>query len=475
MLLLSMLSAPHLVAQQGPAQFKADVKMKNADGTSATGVMYFGGAKMRTELTMDGQNIIVLADPAAQSQSVLMPDDKIYMQMPIGQGPISIPVSGPSDPTNPCSAGSGATDCVRGETESVNGYEAVRWDYTSRSGTRTRAWVSTKLRFPVKTEDDDGVSMELSKIVVGAQAASLFAVPPGYTKMDVGGMGGMTMANPGRGGAGRGRAGGNPIAGMGNLPPEMAAAMAAASRGQMPAKDAAPTGSPWEKGKGWVLNVTVTASGTEDTGIPNEMTHRPTRATYSLKYVGSIPLNLGSPAVGVPGAPGPWWITNAAAGAGSAEARAIPVTLSIDLVSHVERVWKGDCESIAGTEPGNSLATMKVSAQKSLPVSATSIEMQTNANFRIAADLKTYDLFVAQSMPVKEVVQKHTETQCPKGPLNKKDETLTQEAPHGPAFEFKGLPLPTEVRTITGTKKTPIKVGGAELDATVSWTLTPIR
>jgi hypothetical protein len=63
-LLLSTLSAHHAIAQERPAQFKADVKMTNADGTAATGVMYFGGTKMRTELAMDGQNVVVLADPA---------------------------------------------------------------------------------------------------------------------------------------------------------------------------------------------------------------------------------------------------------------------------------------------------------------------------------------------------------------------------------------------------------------------------
>jgi hypothetical protein len=395
------------------------------------------------------------------------------MQMPIGQGPISVPISGPTDPTNPCSAGSGATDCVKGETESVAGYEAVRWDYTSRDGTRTRAWVSTKLRFPVKTEDDNGASMEFSNIAVGTQAAGLFAVPAGYTKMDIGAMGGMSMA-AGRGGAGRGRGGGAPIAGM---PPEMAAAMAAAMRGQMPAKDAAPTGSVWEKGKGWILDVTVTASASEKTGIPGEVSPPPTRGSYTLKYTGSIPLNLGTPAVGIPGAPGPGWISNEADDAGSPEARALPVKLSVEIASRVERVWKGDnCVSVeAGVAPGHSLATMKASAQKSIPTVASSVEISRNAQFRISADLKTYELMVAQSMPVKEVTQKHTETQCPGGPLEKKDEANTRDPVHGPAFDFKGLPLPAAVGTITGTKKMPLKIGDAELDATVSWTLTPIR
>src|SRR5438128_1685509 len=82
-------------AAQQPVQFKANVKTKNGnDGTTATGTMYVGGAKMRTDLTADGQNMILLADPAAKSQYVLMPSEKVYMQMPIGQGPITVPIAG---------------------------------------------------------------------------------------------------------------------------------------------------------------------------------------------------------------------------------------------------------------------------------------------------------------------------------------------------------------------------------------------
>jgi len=169
--------------------------------------MYFGGAKMRTELTADGQNMILLIDPAAKSQFMLMPSEKVYMQMPIGQGPVSVPIAGPVDPSNPCAGGSGNTDCVTGSHESVNGYDTVRWDYTSAEGVRTRAWVSTRLRFTVKMQDDAGSSSEISGITEGPQAASLFGIPVGYKKMDVGAMGGSTnLPAGGSGGDGRGDA-----------------------------------------------------------------------------------------------------------------------------------------------------------------------------------------------------------------------------------------------------------------------------
>jgi hypothetical protein len=115
-------------------------------------------------------------------------------------------ITGPTDPTNPCAGGTGNTNCVRVGNESVNGYETVRWDYTSSAGVRTRAWLSTRLRFPIKTQDDDGSSMEFSNIAEGPQPASLFAIPAGYQKVDIGAMGGMGAGAVSGRGRGRGSA-----------------------------------------------------------------------------------------------------------------------------------------------------------------------------------------------------------------------------------------------------------------------------
>lgn len=179
-----------------PVQFKANVKMTDgSDGSISTGVMYFGGAKIRTELNKDGENVIMLIDPAARSMFILMPSEKMYMQMPLGQGPGSMFMAGPSDPTNPCGSG-GNTNCVQGEAETLNGYQTIRWEYKSPQGVKTRAWISTRLRFPIKTIDDDGSSTEFTSIVEGPQPASLFAIPSDFTRMNFGPMGGRGGPGP---------------------------------------------------------------------------------------------------------------------------------------------------------------------------------------------------------------------------------------------------------------------------------------
>jgi len=470
--ILAAISASSAFAQ--PVQFKANVRMKDgSDGSTSTGVMYFGGSKTRTELTKDGESMVILAEPASRSQTILMPGDKMYMQMPIGEGPVSIPVSGPSDPTNPCSSG-GNTDCVKGATETINGYSAVRWDYTTAQGVRTRAWVSTKLRFPIKTEDDDGSAMEFSNIAEGPQPASLFAIPAGYTKMDVGAFGG---SGAGRGTAGRGR--GNTMADvMSNLPPEMAAAMAAAMRGEGAAKGpAGPTGSAWEKGKGWILSVSITGTRKKNESHKTEFQGTTTRKeTYTAKFNSSIPLNHGTPSTGVPGGPGPGWV-HLQTEAGSREAMATPITVLVHSEGTIEENWTGGCGGgYMGIPPGWAKTTIKADHEAKIPFVPPNAQYYAQVHLRIASDLKSYDLLASLTAPAKEVRQTHSETQCPGGSVGKDDKS-SDATGFAYQFEVKQQPLPASVGPFSGSTRMPMKLlnGGEPVDATITWTLTPIR
>lgn len=474
-LLLAIVGVP--VGAQPATQFKANVKMKDgSDGRTSTGTMYFGGAKLRTELTSDGQSAIVLIDPASKTQYMLMPTERTYMQMPVGQGPGSMKVTGPSDPANPCGGGSGNTDCVRGERESVNGYDAVRWDYTSAAGVRTRAWISTKLRFTVKSQDDDGSSMELSNIAEGPQPASLFGIPAGYQKMDVAMAGGMG------GGRGRGRANANDpmAAAMANMPPELQAQMAAAMRGEgAPKAPAAPKGSAWEKGNGWIVTMTVTAS--ETTG-PAKSVNGTYRSTLSIKWTGSAPLNFVSPSAGAPGAPGPIWSLLAGdPSIGTPAANKVPITLSVTTQGTRDDTWPGDCRASAMdvSDPGSSHGTMSGSAQQSVPVTPRSVVLDAQGNLTLSADLKSYDLvFGVGPTKMKEETKTHTETiGCQNKQTHKSDENSTADVEYSiPVLDVRGQPLPATVSTITGSAKTTIRINGAhELNANVSWTIAPIR
>jgi hypothetical protein len=501
-LILATLATP--VAAQ-PTQFKANVMSKDGDGKIASGTVYFGGAKIRTELTSDGQNMVALIDPAAKMQYVLMPSEKVYMQMPIGQGPGSIMVIyGPSDPTNPCASGSGNTNCVRGGTESVNGYETVRWNYTNSAGEGTRAWVSTRLRFPIKTQVDDGSTMEFSNIAEGPQPANLFAIPAGYQKVDIGAMGGMGAVN----GRGRGKSptagptsAGNrgdandPIAAaMANVPPEMRAAAAAAMRGQMPAGmgaagpsgragTPAPTGSAWERPNGFTVNITVTATQTEGPTTQQVLGGSVTdQSSYSIKWVGAVPLNTLTRANGLPGSPGPMWtLVPAMQGMGNAAANKMPVTLSVTTAATSDYSTTSDCKTLDETghvsSPYIRQGRMNSATQRSIPLSDFSVLAAAQGQLTLSADLKTYDLVAGiKKVEGQEVTKNHTDvTGCKDKKVQREDEpTTTRTADYSFHLELTREPLPATMSTISGSKKMPVQIDGRTLNATVTWTIAPI-
>ena len=77
--------------------------------------------------------------------------------------------------------------CTKMGSDSLNGRSTVKYEGVSNQGEKSHIWVDTKLRCVVKTDEAAG-GFELRNIHEGAQPASLFEVPAGYTKFDLGGM-----------------------------------------------------------------------------------------------------------------------------------------------------------------------------------------------------------------------------------------------------------------------------------------------
>jgi hypothetical protein len=485
-------------AQPQPPQFKANVTAKDADGKTSSGTMYFGGAKMRIELTLNGQNAIALIDPAAKQQYVLMASEQVYMQMPIGQGPnSSMVITGPTDPTNPCGGGSGNTNCVRAGSETVNGYETVRWTYTNSAGVGTQAWVSTRLRFPIKTQEDDGSTMEFSSIAEGPQPASLFAIPAGYQKVDMGAMGGMGGGAASGRGRGRGNASANSnandpmAAALANVPAEYRAAAAAAMRGEVPkgagaagaSTAAAPTGSAWERPNGYTVNITITATQTDGPTTQQVLGGSVTdQSSYSIRWVGTVPLNTLTRANGLPGSPGPMWtLVPAMQGMGNAAANKVPVTLSVTTAGTSDYTTTTDCKTKGEdgriVEPFARLGRMNATTQKSIPLGDMMVVAAAQGHLTLSADLKTYDLVAGiKKVEGQEVTNTHTEvTGCTNKQVRRAEEpTKTRTADYSFHLELNREPLPATFSTISGSKKMPVQIDGRSLNATVAWTIAPI-
>lgn len=86
-------------------------------------------------------------------------------------------------------AGNGANVAGAGVgPDTVNGRSTVKYEGVSSNGVKATDWVDTKLHSVIKTHGGTGGGIELRNIQEGSPAASLFEVPAGYTKFDIGSM-----------------------------------------------------------------------------------------------------------------------------------------------------------------------------------------------------------------------------------------------------------------------------------------------
>jgi hypothetical protein len=176
----------------GPAvaqQFSADLVMQGRE--ASPGKIYVADGKVRMENV--GGPGVMLADARANSAYVLMPQQKMYLDMKMTGRMTQVFM--PVNPNNPCpqwqemakEAHKDASQwsCKRVGNETVNGRSTVKYQAASPQGEVHYAWLDTKLNFLMKTQDPDGKGMELKNIKEGAQPASLFEIPAGYQKMDM--------------------------------------------------------------------------------------------------------------------------------------------------------------------------------------------------------------------------------------------------------------------------------------------------
>lgn len=195
-LLLLLFLASLVVAQD----FSADV-ITSRQG-SAPGKLYSTKNKVRWELAERndrmGPSAIVL-DEAQGKSFVILEQRHMYMDsMPwMLKTPVVSQFWHVQDVNDACPqwkriAEQLKTDknwgsCSKVGTDIVNGRSTVKYEGVSTNGDKTYYWLDTKLKCVIKTESGSG-SFELRNIQEGSQPASLFEVPAGYTKFDMGSM-----------------------------------------------------------------------------------------------------------------------------------------------------------------------------------------------------------------------------------------------------------------------------------------------
>ena len=188
-----LMAASFALAQ---AEFSAEI-FDNQKSDNPQGKIYFGKDKVRFEPAKKdprGGGAFIM-NFTTQTSTVIMDQQHMYMELPAQMASQRNPYQffSARDVDNACSdwlapsANKGGT-CRKVGNETVNGRNCIRYDGTNAKGESGSVWLDPSLRFPVKWQGKDGNSGELRNIKEGSQPASLFEIPAGYTKFDMGNM-----------------------------------------------------------------------------------------------------------------------------------------------------------------------------------------------------------------------------------------------------------------------------------------------
>ncbi|MFZ5451026.1 MAG: DUF4412 domain-containing protein [Thermodesulfobacteriota bacterium] len=147
------------------------------DSQELRGKIYVQGDKIRQEfLTKEGGSINI-ARPDKKIVWLLMPDQKICVELPFSQKALEKTMQMPKD----------RKDMKLLGTETVNGYETEKYEVVEKEKGgmgKYYVWVAKKLDMPIKMASADGrFSSELLNIKQGSVPPEVFEIPAGYRKM----------------------------------------------------------------------------------------------------------------------------------------------------------------------------------------------------------------------------------------------------------------------------------------------------
>jgi hypothetical protein len=179
-----LLSVVFLLATGGAviaAEFQSDMKIEGA-GEEVTGKVFVKGEKMRQEMSTPMGTSVTITDQDAGVMYVLMPEQKMYMEMPLDPDMMMLQTSSLEESLE------GRAEIKKAGTETVAGYKCDIYEikYNDPGMGESRAWVSQKLQYPVKviSKTSEGtVTLTYFNIVEGKIDPEIFKVPGGYQKL----------------------------------------------------------------------------------------------------------------------------------------------------------------------------------------------------------------------------------------------------------------------------------------------------
>jgi hypothetical protein len=199
--LLMLLAVSSAFAYQAPPPFSADVSTTSATGNlNMTGKMYISLPRMRMDMNNAGNGkaagpfggkTSMIIDAPAKMMYMLMTEQHMYMEFSMDQNsPMTQRMPKFEDlfkGNDPCAGREGAT-CKKLGTETVNDRSCDKWLITEKSGKTETFWIDQKIHFVIKAIVGD-ITTNYTNIKEGPQDASLFKIPDGFRKMDMGNMG----------------------------------------------------------------------------------------------------------------------------------------------------------------------------------------------------------------------------------------------------------------------------------------------
>ena len=192
--LLGVLASPPAPAAELSAQ---SVRWSEGEDPDVSNV-WIKGELRREEILDEGEiGTITITRPDKGVVWNLMPDEKMYMAVPLMQD-ASVTI------VNVEGLEERGTVKVLGREE-VSGFDCEVREYSLDDSGRSsvKVWYAGSLEFPIRIVqhvDSEQLTMEYRKIKVEAVPDSMFEVPPGYTKLEVPGMDPMPRGIPGSSG-----------------------------------------------------------------------------------------------------------------------------------------------------------------------------------------------------------------------------------------------------------------------------------
>ncbi len=195
-------------APKGKArQFMVEQKIGSKE-MSAESKLYFGKDMIRTEATISGQQSVVILDKATRTGTMMMPASKMFMKMPPPPGGMKDSSGDMMDVASGkdfCEVkNQKEAQCKKVGPEKLIDRDTTKYEFLETSSGKPQkwtVWIDNEIAYPLKMFSEDGMNVEVTKVVVGEQPANLFAVPKDYKELNMGG----GMGPPGDAPAGKKR------------------------------------------------------------------------------------------------------------------------------------------------------------------------------------------------------------------------------------------------------------------------------